>query len=60
MGFVIMKQDGWRGTMDGDGSHLSRMKSVLMFLCFVLRLVLLRLFFVYQWGLIPRMGKTRR
>jgi hypothetical protein len=43
-----MKQNGWRGTMDGDGSHLSRMKSVLVFLCVVLRLDSLRLFFVYK------------
>jgi hypothetical protein len=52
-----MKQNGWRGMMDGDGSHLSRMKSLLVFLCFVLRLVLLRLFFLYQWGLIPEWVK---
>jgi hypothetical protein len=53
------KQNGWRGTMDSDGSHLSRIKSLLVFLCFVLHLVLFRLSFLYQWGLIPQIGKTR-
>jgi hypothetical protein len=31
--------------MVGDGSHFSRMKSLPVFLCFALRLVLFRLFF---------------
>jgi hypothetical protein len=52
-----MKQDGWRGMMDGDGNHLSRMKSLLVFLRFVLRLVLFRLFVLYQWGPSPEWVK---
>jgi hypothetical protein len=61
---------------DGDVSHSSEIKLLSwgtgvgldlfsrwfsFLLCLlVLRLVLFRLLFPYQWGLIPRMGKTHR
>jgi hypothetical protein len=51
-----MKQNGWRGTMDGDGSHLSRIKSLLVFLCFVLRLVLTQIVFSLRVGPHPPNG----
>jgi hypothetical protein len=39
-----MMQNGWRGTMDGDGTRLSRMKSLPVFLCFF--------FFFFAFGFI--------
>jgi hypothetical protein len=67
-------QNELRGTTDGDVSHSCEIRLlswrtgvgldvfslwISFLLCLlVLRLVLFRFLFPYQWGLIPRMGNT--